>query len=95
MTLKFTGKARSATGGLWKRWLGRFVVGVGCAYLCAVGFLFFMSGSSGRLDASLAQSIVVGGLPLLIVALFALPGRGTGPSVLAMLAVALPHPTLF
>ncbi|GAA4483220.1 hypothetical protein GCM10023157_24830 [Gluconacetobacter asukensis] len=92
MTLKSNRK--TAKGGLWKRWLGRFVGGVACAYVCALGLFSLASGHAGGLDAILRQSLAIAVLPLVIVGLFALPGRRSGPSVFVALAVPFLHLTL-
>lgn len=70
---------------MWKQWLARGAVIVTLAYLCTLGLFFLVA---GRPDAMLFQSIGLGVMPLLIVGLFALPGRlpggGAGLLVLAM-----------
>ena len=80
------GKA-AAKGALWKRWLARGAVIVAFAYPCALGLFFVVA---GRPDAMLFQSIGLAVMPLLIVGLFALPGRlPSGGAGLLMLVMPL------
>ncbi|MCH4093763.1 MAG: hypothetical protein LKE96_05560 [Acetobacter peroxydans] len=71
------GKA-AAKGALWKRWLARGAVIVAFAYLCTLGLFFLVAGRPGNM---LFQSIGLAVMPLLIVGLFALPGRVPGGGV--------------
>lgn len=92
MTLKSRDTARFGAGGIWKRWLGRLIAVAATAYLGALGLVSLASGRIGG-EAILLQSLAVAVLPLLIVVLFALPGRRSGASVIVVLAVPFLHLT--